>query len=80
VTDKPSHAKDILAALEKKGGLDYLPRERTPQGRLLDHAADSKSIIKHLTLIDSQPEEITLSEQLFAVSLSDNPDCILNLK
>jgi hypothetical protein len=30
VKDKKQHADDILQSLANKGGLDYVPRERTP--------------------------------------------------
>ena len=43
-----------MIALKEKGGLNYGRRERTPQGRLLDHASDCKSILKCLaTLSDA---------------------------
>ena len=39
---------DMLSQLNKHGGLDYIPRERTPQGRMFEHASDCKILIKHL--------------------------------
>ena len=45
VENKKQHAVDILQALTEKGGLDYVPRERTPQGRVFEHAADSNLLI-----------------------------------
>lgn len=47
-TDVKAHAEEILTQLKSKGGLEYVPRERTLQGRLLEHATDTKSLLKHL--------------------------------
>lgn len=56
--NKKDHAQDILAELKLKGGLDYVPRERTPQGRLLEHASDCRSLIMNLALTESTETDI----------------------
>jgi len=47
--------------LTQKGGLNYVPRERTPKGRLLDHAADTKTLIHYLLQTDLEIGENTLT-------------------
>lgn len=50
-----------------------MPRERTPQGRLLEHASDSKPLITHLLAMDTaKPPTEKLSEKLFYVSSKEN--------
>jgi hypothetical protein len=62
-----------LQALTKKGGLDYVPRERTPQGRVFEHAADSNLLVKHLLSIKVPPtEKTTLKEPVFYISSKDD--------
>jgi hypothetical protein len=49
IAENPEAAlKEILSSLSGIGGLDYLPRERTPQGRLFDHACDSRILLNLL--------------------------------
>ena len=50
------HLKEISAELEKHSGLNYVPRERTPQGRAFEHAADSMVIIDHLWKMAQSPD------------------------
>ena len=42
------HIEDLLAALKAKGGLEYVSRERSIQGRVFEHAADSKLLISQI--------------------------------
>ena len=42
------HLSEVALGLMKKNGLDYVPREKTHQGRVFEHAADSKVLIDHL--------------------------------
>ena len=73
VKDKKQHADDILQSLTNKGGLDYVPRERTPQGRVFEHAADSNLLIKHLlNLTDNDEKVSSLTDHLFTVSYDPN--------
>jgi len=54
LTGEPEkHWKDILEGLREKGGLDYLPRERTPEGRLYEHASECQVLFG--VLIDALP-------------------------
>ena len=34
--------------MKLKNGLNYVPRERTPDGRMFEHASDSSILIHHL--------------------------------
>lgn len=38
----PAHINQVLTELKKHNGLNYVPRERTSDGRIFEHAADSK--------------------------------------
>jgi len=42
------HLKDIVEQLKSNNGLEYCPREQTPQGRQFDHASDSNLLFKHI--------------------------------
>lgn len=69
-SDKAGLTKDILTALKKNGGLDYTPCERTPLGRLIQHAVDSRPLITHLLTVE--PSEISdLEESLFTITLKE---------
>ena len=48
-----SHLSEVALALLKHNGLDYVPRERNVQGRVFEHAADSKVLIDHLADLKS---------------------------
>jgi hypothetical protein len=61
VTDRKVHVEEIIQQLTQKGGLNYVPRERTPKGRLLDHAADTKTLIHYLLQTDLEIGENTLT-------------------
>lgn len=40
-----AYLTQLVSNLSSKGGLDYIPRERTPQGRMFEHASDSKILL-----------------------------------
>lgn len=42
------HYFEIQEQMKKYNGLNYVPRERTPYGRMFEHASDSKILIHHL--------------------------------
>ena len=42
------HLADITKALVEHNGLNYAPRPISPEGRLFEHAADSRVLIDHL--------------------------------
>jgi hypothetical protein len=71
--DKKAHGLDIQNFLTKSGGLEYTPRERTLQGRLLQHASDSRPLITHLLTVDvsALTEQPKLSESLFRFSFRE---------
>ena len=51
--DQPGdHLTEIVEALRAKDGLEYCPREQTPQGRVFEHASDAVQMIKHLRAVD----------------------------
>ena len=59
--NEPEEAlKELISQLDKNGGLDYLPRERTPQGRLFEHASECRILLKHLQqqVTDSTENEV----------------------
>ena len=37
-----NHLKEVITEMQKQNGLNYVPRERTSDGRIFEHAADSK--------------------------------------
>jgi hypothetical protein len=59
--------------LKKQGGLDYTPRERTQQGRVLEHAIDSRLLVTHLLTVDVSvlTETPKLTESLFRFSCTE---------
>lgn len=53
-------------------GLNYVPRERSTDGRVFEHAADSKSLVDHLIKIDdTDPRHNNIVEK--AKASSDGP-------
>lgn len=46
-----SHFQDVASQLLKKDGLDYVPRDRTTDGRVFEHACDCKVVIDHLATV-----------------------------
>ena len=43
-----SHFQEVAHKLLEKDGLNYVPRERTTDGRVFEHACDCKVLIDHL--------------------------------
>lgn len=43
-----THFKEVAEELAAHNGLNYVPRERTTDGRVFEHAADCKVLIGHL--------------------------------
>jgi hypothetical protein len=73
--DLKKHCQELSTALDLKSGLNYLPRERTIEGRVFEHASDTKILIQHLASLkiseNSEPIEIT---QSFKVELDTNDE------
>ena len=44
-----THFTEIAEEMSKHNGLNYVPRERTTDGRVFEHAADCKVLIDHLS-------------------------------
>lgn len=64
LSNKDKALKEILEGLSKHRGLDYVPKEQTPQGRLFEHASECKSLLAHL-------QGVPLDEALEAVKADD---------
>jgi hypothetical protein len=56
-----SHLNEIAMALMNNGGFDYCPREVSTQGRVFEHAAESKILIDHLSQINSKDSRVLTS-------------------
>ena len=67
------HLKELTSKLQAKGGLDYVPRERTPQGRVFDHAADSRLLLSHLISLDV-PATVSKVEPVFWINSTESDD------
>ena len=65
VSKPADHLTEIVEALKAKDGLEYCPREQTPQGRVFEHASDAVQMIKHLQAVTVTADE-TESEPQFA--------------
>ena len=64
----------VLAQLKEKGGLDYVPRERTPQGRVFEHASDCRVLLKHLQRLKGEHDTQKVSPLLYIRINHDNQD------
>ena len=70
-SDWKTHAKELLEQLDKHDGLNYVPRERTPQGRSFEQATDSRVLVSHLKdLEDVKPNS---ASTLHFIKVSDEP-------
>ena len=57
------HFREIAEQLKAHNGLNYVPRERTPDGRVFEHASDCRVLIDHLAQVreeESDPESDVL--------------------
>jgi hypothetical protein len=80
ITDKVAHSNDLIAALNEKNGLEYAPRERSVQGRVFEHAADSKILLDHLLSIKLVKSEAKPLSPLFFISTRENhTDAIIKI-
>lgn len=48
-----THFNEVAEELSRHNGLNYVPRERTTDGRVFEHAADCKVLIDHLSQLPS---------------------------
>lgn len=65
------HLSDVALALMKNNGLDYNPRERTTQGRIFEHASDSRILIEHL--VGVQSKNLPSFESIFYIRVVEEP-------
>ena len=49
------HFHEVAEALAEHNGLNYVPRERTTDGRVFEHAADCKVLVEHLAQLPAGP-------------------------
>ena len=60
------HFNKVVDQLTQKDGLNYVPRERTREGRLFEHAADSRVLVNHLTQLDESQSKVSFNEREIA--------------
>jgi len=48
------HFREIAEQLKAHNGLNYVPRERTPDGRVFEHASDCRVLIDHLAQVNEE--------------------------
>jgi hypothetical protein len=70
----PVHFHEIVEELLEHDGLNYVPRERSTDGRVFEHAADSRVLIDHLLgLPDSHVSASSNDTLTFFVRLTTEP-------
>lgn len=63
-----THFREVAEELAAHNGLNYVPRERTTDGRVFEHAADCKVLIDHLAQL---PANVRPSQNYKAPSKDD---------
>jgi hypothetical protein len=70
----PVHFHEIVEELVEHDGLNYVPRERTTDGRVFEHAADSRVLIDHLLGLAGADGKVPASDTLpFYIRLTTEP-------
>ena len=54
--------------------MDYVPRERTPQGRVFEHASDCRVLLQHLKSIKKTVDVPEETSNLFIKITKDTDD------
>ena len=54
--------------------MDYVPRERTPQGRVFEHASDCRVLLQHLKSIKKTVDVPEVISNLFIKITKDTDD------
>ena len=54
--------------------MDYVPRERTPQGRVFEHASDCRVLLQHLKSIKKTVDVPEVTSNLFIKITKDTDD------
>jgi len=57
LTNAKVHLAELIGEMSKHNGLNYVPRERTPQGRVFEHAADARVMVDHLMSFESVEQQ-----------------------
>lgn len=68
-----AHLKEVAQFIMAKGGFEYCPRQRTTEGRMFEHAADSKILIDHLTELNAPIGVKVLASNLFIKLANEAP-------
>lgn len=66
-----THFNEIAQELSSHNGLNYVPRERTTDGRVFEHAADCKVLIDHLSQLPSDMKASGQSHNYTPPSMDD---------
>lgn len=75
LSNKEKALKDVLEALGKHRGLDYVPKEQTPQGRLFEHASECRSLLNYLQSVPlSEEAEGVKADSIYYVKLEGAGD------
>ena len=65
-----SHFKEIAEQLKEHRGLNYLPRERNSDGRIFEHASDSRVLIDHLVTLKPKMEDQESTEDIESMRMA----------
>lgn len=71
-----THLAEVAEQLALHNGLNYVPRERSSNGRVFEHAADSKVLIDHLIQLQDRKAKGSVEESsdtTFYVKIIDEP-------
>ncbi len=64
------HFSEILESMKQHGGLEYLPRERTADGRVFEHASECSILLKHLMRAEQVEVKDLTNKPIFQVVVS----------
>jgi hypothetical protein len=67
------HLNEVALALMNRNGFDYTPRERTSEGRVFEHAADSRILIDLLSQIDTPPSTKVITSAFYIKVANEGP-------
>lgn len=70
-----THLAEVAEQLALHNGLNYVPRERSSNGRVFEHAADSKVLIDHLSQIQDKKAKVIeeTSDTTYYIKIIDEP-------
>ena len=66
------HFREMAEQLQIHNGLNYVPRERSSNGRVFEHAADSRVLIDQLVNLPDA-KVMTLKDNTYYVKIIDEP-------